>query len=732
MKLKLQNNHKSSFLTQLNSTEQNKELISLIEKEVTKQISENQYEFLKNFQNFEVKTYDNISELRSQITNTDNKINMILSNEAEIKILSNNFENLENKFKVLNDKFLNIDIKFINLNKDYSESCYKYDKMILDNLLVPGYIGPGNCKFKNLKEFLEDARNNFNNLENNFKKNLINFEEYKKKLEILIDKFNSLVNNYQQYNIQYTNNKLLETEKKFIDKFYKLKEDYSKIQIENLDKVRNISNDISFVKNEKINISLYKNELNETNENFYKKITNKLKKQKIEIDNFKIEFFKIKKSFQTIAEFIKDVRFKRNIMTNEDYVNSHINKMVANLINDNYKIANKNLNENNFINNNCDNIIENIIGPKNVNNLKNKFKKMNLRKSPIRKINSYNNKVIIKNSLNNKNEDDKVINYKFTNSSSSIKKPFDNNKFNKKFTLPVENLKNNKNFENDETKFILEKIGDSESSEEEESEIISIKEYNNEADNKKEMNDKKIENNQNNNIIIEKDKVNLEEILSKNSTNKNNEKIDENSFKNNNNKNLEDIENLIEEKIKDKIYYFEKNLEKNFEKIQNENNKLQNKVNELNSIYRTEITKKKLEKNNSLKILENKLNNDQPEKLNFLTINDFSKNYSITEQGKKTFYPKKNLNLTVFPKDKHNNIFLNYKNTDHLFELKPTNFLNNLEIKRKKSISHKKIPKKNAFNKIEDKKNYELIHNFSNQLLIPLKQLLKMNMKSYK
>ena len=724
MKLKFQNKHKSLLVTQLNNNEQNKELISIIEKEVSKQISENQYEFVKNFQQFENKTYDNFSELRNQITNTDNKINMILSNEAKIKNLTNNFEFLEKKFKVLNDKFVNIEIKFSNLSREYSESCYKYDKMILNNLLVPGYIGPGNCKFKNLKEFLEDARNNFNNLENNFKKNLINFEEYKKKLEILIDKFNSLINNYQQCNFQYTNNKLSETEKKFIDHFYKIKEDYSKIQIENLDKVRNFLNDINFIKTEKINITDYKNELIETNNNFYKKISNKLKKEKTEIDNFKIEFFKIKKSFQTIAEFIKDVRFKRNIMTNEDFINSHINKMVANLIND--KKSNNTLNDS-FSKNNCDNIIDDLIGPININNYSKNFKfkkRLNLKKSPIRKINSYNNKIVVKNSLNNENN---ILNEKY--SALSEKKIIDS-KFKKKYTLPVDNLKESNNFQNVETDFILEQIGDSETSEDDESEIISIKDFNTEYNNKKEeiqknLDNNKNNNNNNNNIIDKKVEENYEQNLS----NKDNEKIDKNYYENN--QNLEEIENLIDEKIKNKIYYIEKNFEKNLEKIQKENSKLHNKVNELNLIHRKEITKKKLEKNNSEKILKSKLDKDKPEKLNFLTINDFSNNYSITEQGKKTFYTKKNLNLTIFPKEKHN-IFLNYKNNEHLFELKPTNFLNNIEIKRKQSFSHKKIPKKNTFNKTYDKKNSELIHNFSNQLLIPLKQILKMNVKSYK
>ena len=724
MKLKFQNKHKSLLVTQLNNNEQNKELISIIEKEVSKQISENQYEFVKNFQQFENKTYDNFSELRNQITNTDNKINMILSNEAKIKNLTNNFEFLEKKFKVLNDKFVNIEIKFVNLSREYSESCYKYDKLILDNLLVPGYIGPGNCKFKNLKEFLEDARNNFNNLENNFKKNLINFEEYKKKLEILIDKFNSLINNYQQCNFQYTNNKLSETEKKFIDHFYKIKEDYSKIQIENLDKVRNFLNDINFIKTEKINITDYKNELIETNNNFYKKISNKLKKEKTEIDNFKIEFFKIKKSFQTIAEFIKDVRFKRNIMTNEDFINSHINKMVANLIND--KKSNNTLNDS-FSKNNCDNIIDDLIGPININNYSKNFKfkkRLNLKKSPIRKINSYNNKIVVKNSLNNENN---ILNEKY--SALSEKKIIDS-KFKKKYTLPVDNLKESNNFQNVETDFILEQIGDSETSEDDESEIISIKDFNTEYNNKKEeiqknLDNNKNNNNNNNNIIDKKVEENYEQNLS----NKDNEKIDKNYYENN--QNLEEIENLIDEKIKNKIYYIEKNFEKNLEKIQKENSKLHNQVNELNLIYRKEITKKKLEKNNSEKILKSKLDKDKPEKLNFLTINDFSNNYSITEQGKKTFYTKKNLNLTIFPKEKHN-IFLNYKNNEHLFELKPTNFLNNIEIKRKQSFSHKKIPKKNTFNKTYDKKNSELIHNFSNQLLIPLKQILKMNVKSYK
>jgi hypothetical protein len=585
MKLKFQNKNKTSYITQLNANDQNKELISIIEKEVSKQISENQYEFVKNFQQFENKTYDNFSELRNQITNTDNKINMILSNEAKIKNLTNNFESLEKKFKVLNDKFVNIEIKFSNLSREYSESCYKYDKMILDNLLVPGYIGPGNCKFKNLKEFLEDARNNFNNLENNFKKNLINFEEYKKKLEILIDKFNSLINNYQQCNFQYTNNKLSETEKKFIDHFYKIKEDYSKIQIENLDKVRNFLNDINFIKTEKINIVDYKNELIETNNNFYKKISNKLKKEKTEIDNFKIEFFKIKKSFQTIAEFIKDVRFKRNIMTNEDFINSHINKMVANLIND--KKSNNTLNDS-FSKNNCDNIIDDLIGPININNYSKNFKfkkRLNLKKSPIRKINSYNNKIVVKNSLNNENN---ILNEKY--SALSEKKIIDS-KFKKKYTLPVDNLKESNNFQNVETDFILEQIGDSETSEDDESEIISIKDFNTEYNNKKEeiqknLDNNKNNNNNNNNIIDKKVEENYEQNLS----NKDNEKIDKNYYENN--QNLEEIENLIDEKIKNKIYYIEKNFEKNLEKIQKENSKLHNQVNELNLIYRKEITKK--------------------------------------------------------------------------------------------------------------------------------------------
>ena len=124
MKLKFQNKNKTSYITQLNTNDQNKELISIIEKEVSKQISENQYEFVKNFQQFENKTYDNFSELRNQITNTDNKINMILSNEAKIKNLTNNFEFLEKKFKILNDKFVNIEIKFSNLSREYSESYY--------------------------------------------------------------------------------------------------------------------------------------------------------------------------------------------------------------------------------------------------------------------------------------------------------------------------------------------------------------------------------------------------------------------------------------------------------------------------------------------------------------------------------------------------------------------------------------------------------------------------------
>ena len=57
----------------------------------------------------------------------------------------------ERKFS---DQILSLEIRQNSFQKEFSAATYKYDKLYLDNLIVPGLIGDF-CKFKHLREFNE-------------------------------------------------------------------------------------------------------------------------------------------------------------------------------------------------------------------------------------------------------------------------------------------------------------------------------------------------------------------------------------------------------------------------------------------------------------------------------------------------------------------------------------------------------------------------------------------------
>jgi hypothetical protein len=53
---------------------------------------------------------------------------------------------------------MSIDIRLNSFQKEFSNACYKYDKIYLENLHLPGTIGE-NCTYKNLRDYIEVRKN---------------------------------------------------------------------------------------------------------------------------------------------------------------------------------------------------------------------------------------------------------------------------------------------------------------------------------------------------------------------------------------------------------------------------------------------------------------------------------------------------------------------------------------------------------------------------------------------
>ena len=121
-------------------------------------------EMLQNIRNTENKITTNIntkiSEILQSIENFKTKTNIIIeTNKNALESLINQNLKLERidelcafKNKV-EGMVITHEVRINNAKKDIDEMRSKYDKMICDNLLVPGYIG-SSCQFRTISEYL--------------------------------------------------------------------------------------------------------------------------------------------------------------------------------------------------------------------------------------------------------------------------------------------------------------------------------------------------------------------------------------------------------------------------------------------------------------------------------------------------------------------------------------------------------------------------------------------------
>lgn len=215
-------------------------------------------------------------------------------------------------------------------SKDISNACYKYDKMMFENFMVPGLIG-NNCKYPTMKSYIESNTAQVTAL-NSFKdKNQIDLKTYKDKLERLVEQFHSQIENVKSSFLDYCRTSFEEMNIKFNERCKETEDRIEIMRIEN---------------------GKYSLELKQLCENLgieWERIL-KIKKEiytrfECEVENFqnihndtvesmeeyKKEFKLIKKKFTELSEFIKDVRFRKNL--GGDVVKKKEIKDISNKIN---------------------------------------------------------------------------------------------------------------------------------------------------------------------------------------------------------------------------------------------------------------------------------------------------------------------------------------------------------------------------------------------------------------
>ena len=572
--------------------------------------------FLDKLSEYKTSTDKIKFDFNSENKLSNSKFSKIIDTQAKMTSRLDQLSDYENFVTKTNDKLVSHDIRLTNIRNDFSLATQKYDKIYLDNLELPGYIG--RCaKYKNCQSFFLDVIKDLAKLNIYREKNIIDLKMYKDKLETIISSMNSILDNNNESQMKYINDmkeKILNDCKSMFetvtDSMKDIRVENSKYTVDLISTSMNLSK--KWEKLEKIKEELLEKFNYDVNK--YQMLTDDTIKS---FEEFKNEYGVIRRKFMELAEFIKDIRFRKNIGGNvkKKEVKQMVKKMlkkrksfegenvqllsdITNIENIDYKkYYNIESNDEGEINNSSNIIYTNnnrskSLKPKNKKNFNNNnIKEKEKEKEKLNeKINQKNNsnklvkEIKQKKEMNQSVEDTHIPRINMNNSSlnknnNTIDKEKDKNKssrsVNINMKLNISNINNKKNnFNNkinsDEKNIKNNLIIDSKNLKDEE---------NLEEKKDKEMN--KINKNKDSNIIK----------LVKNNTNNN---IELRNILDDNNKYIEKKENVtISYSHRDKPQ--EKNIEKENSNINNSNINKTNIINyELNPIKLNNDTKRSM------------------------------------------------------------------------------------------------------------------------------------------
>ena len=104
---------------------------------------------------------DNYSELRNDFLVLEEKHDKVSIQLNELnhtvntdKAYVDRIQDLLSFQRRANDQMNSYELRIGNITKGLKDACYKYDKIYLDNLCIPGVIGEF-CRFKTVKDYLE-------------------------------------------------------------------------------------------------------------------------------------------------------------------------------------------------------------------------------------------------------------------------------------------------------------------------------------------------------------------------------------------------------------------------------------------------------------------------------------------------------------------------------------------------------------------------------------------------
>ena len=276
-----------------------------------------------------------ISDLKENSDDILKKSKTIVDNYSSYRINEsklNDFASFQNK---VNDMLITHEIRINNNIKDISAFSAKYDKIISENIFLPGFIGPS-CQHKTLSEYINYNIDEVSRLKSEKEILKRDQKEYKTKIEGFIKQMVLLNETSMAQNREYTNSKQKDYEllidgklQPLSDKIFRFYELSSQFQ-SNVEKdIKLFRKDLEkILKNKEELLNIIKQKEDNLKKNFdelYKKVVLNIQDigiNKNKISGMKNEIDEINKSYDKLNTNINEINKEINLLNN--YNNNNI------------------------------------------------------------------------------------------------------------------------------------------------------------------------------------------------------------------------------------------------------------------------------------------------------------------------------------------------------------------------------------------------------------------------
>ena len=284
-------------------------------------------ELLKDLRNYKNKITANINNEFGRYNGLLEKSNQNLNYyEKEKALLMTKIEftqekeklffDLSNKNNELKNEVMINQVHITACRKDIDDSCYKYDQIISDNLLVPGLIGKS-CKYQNLKEYILYNKEEINNALFANRQTSIDLNVLKKKIDTVNGQMNTKLKSLEYRISNFITSKFNEVSQKFDILYDELNKRMNTLNHEVKSNIEERNNELARLKNF---VFEENSKAIDDVKNIREEIATEFKKMK---NNFK----DIKKNIVSLTNLLMG----RNFNQNRQYVVTNFNNMMLDL-----------------------------------------------------------------------------------------------------------------------------------------------------------------------------------------------------------------------------------------------------------------------------------------------------------------------------------------------------------------------------------------------------------------